>query len=424
MKRPTFFVSSTIYDFRDLRSALKFYLEEQGCKVLASEFNDFEKPLDMHSYDACLQAIHVADYFVLLIGARVGGWYDETNQISITQREYREAYQLQASGKLKLLNFVRSEVWQVREDRRELAKFLESTSVDEQTRKAITNHSSKFAANADFLIKFIEEVSRSKETKIAVQRKGPAPAGNWLHVFTDFRDIIDVLHGQIFSSTAVEDMTVRRLLRRELRDVVSQCLVKFKDKVYSPRTVIERFHSEHPITLQTKGEELTSVSVKRWDAISTFAIHLLARQFHPVVLPQVLSKPTFLEFDLATNSYKETDVYEALLRLQDEIRRFNHSNKSEVLSVVFEHSPRRRVTNEVLVEIETVKLASLLHLLDRWSNILDLSSSILRYLDGRPFVIPRLRPDTPVQGMQDMLDDERPTDAEVSAYVSGPDDDG
>lgn len=35
-KRPTFFLSSTIYDFRDLRGAIKFSLEARGCKVLAS----------------------------------------------------------------------------------------------------------------------------------------------------------------------------------------------------------------------------------------------------------------------------------------------------------------------------------------------------------------------------------------------------
>src|SRR5262245_30941069 len=144
MKPPTFFICSTIYDFRDLRSALKFYLEEQGCKVLASEFNDFEKPLDTHSYEACLRSIHSADYFILLIGSRVGGWYDEAGKVSITQREYREAYNLHIAGKLKLLNFVRSEVWQVREDRKELSKHLESTAAEENLRKDIANYPSKF----------------------------------------------------------------------------------------------------------------------------------------------------------------------------------------------------------------------------------------------------------------------------------------
>ena len=44
IKRPTFFLSSTIYDFLDLRSALKFSLEERGCTVFASEFNDDVTP--------------------------------------------------------------------------------------------------------------------------------------------------------------------------------------------------------------------------------------------------------------------------------------------------------------------------------------------------------------------------------------------
>lgn len=420
MKRPTFFLSSTIYDFRDLRSALKFFLEEQGCKVLASEFNDFDKPLDVHSYEACLRSIHSADYFILLIGSRVGGWYDQKNRISITQREYREAYQLHVSGKLKILTFVRSEIWQLRETRHELVKYLESTPVDGSTRKAIAGHPSKFADDAEFLDTFINEVARNKETKLAVQGKGKAPSGNWIHIFSNFRDVIDVLHGQTFSSIPVEDMTARRLLRRELRDFVGQCIVKFKGDgdVYSPRLSIDRFHEENPITLEGKKNEFTSVSTKRWDVIATLAIHLLARQFHPIVLPQVLSRATFLEFDLASNSYKETLVYEALLRLQEEIRRFTYSNTTENLSIVFEHTPRTRIRQSAQIQIETVKLAGLLHLLDRWSNILDLSTSILRHLDGEPFKMPDLRPDTPVQGMQQMLDDEKPTDQDINRFLA------
>ncbi|MGM3273755.1 DUF4062 domain-containing protein [Ralstonia sp. 24A2] len=418
MHRPTFFISSTIHDFHDLRSALKFHLEEQGCKVLASEFNDFEKPLDQHSYEACLQAIHSADYFVLLIGSRVGGWYDEANQVSITQREYREAYQLYKAGKLKLLNFVRSDVWQAKDDRRELVKFLESTSLDNKTRNAIAGHPSKSASNPDFLVKFINEVSRNEETKLAVRGQGPAPSGNWVHVFSGFRDIVDVLNGQAFASIPVEDMTARRLLRRELRDFVGQCLVKFNGAVHSPRVVIDRFHEAHPITLEGRANDFTTVSAKRWDMISTFSIHLLGRTLHPVVLPQVLSRPTFLEFDLATNSYRETPVQDALVHLQEEIRRFNQANTSENLAVIFQHTPRNRTNRADNIEIETVKLAGLLHLLDRWSNVLDLSASVLKHLDGEPFVLPNLRPDTPVQGMQSALDAERATDSDITSYLA------
>lgn len=419
MKRPTFFISSTIYDFRDLRSALKFYLEEQGCKVLASEFNDFSKPLDMHSYEACLSSIQSADYFILMIGDRVGGWYDETNKISITQREYREAYQLQKAGKLKLINFVRSELWQFRESRHELVKFLESTALDHTMRNAISNYPSKFATDADFLSSFISEVAKNKETKLAIQGKGAVPTNNWVHIFSNFRDIIDVLHGQIFTSTPVEDMTAQRLLRRELRDLVSQCLVKYDhNKVFSPRYAIDNFHANNPITLEGRNRKFTAVSTKSWDGISSLSFHLLGRKFHIVVLPQILSQATFLEFDLASNSYKETPVYEALLRLQDEIRRFMFSNTTENLSVVFKYTPINRSRSSDQIEIETIELAGLLHLLDRWSNILDLSTSILKFLDGAPFIMPELRPNSPIQGMQSQLEKESPNEQDIDNFVA------
>jgi len=419
MHTPTFFISSTIYDLRDLRSSLKFYLEEQGFKVLASEFNDFQKPLDRHSYEACLDAIREADYFILLIGARVGGWYDETSQISITQREYREAYQLHQAGKLKLLNFVRSEVWQAKEDRRELAKFLESIELEDGVRSSIANHKSKNASNADVLMKFINEVGRNKETSLATKGTGAPPTGNWIHVFSGFRDIVDVLNAQAFATAPIEDIVAKRLLRRELRDVLRQCLMKVKDKAYSPLYWIDLFHQTNPLTLEGRDNELTSLQVDSWDKISSVAMHLLGnRQLHLIVLPQVLAKPTFLEFDIASNSFRETDVQNALVRLQNEVSRFNTSNSSENLSIIFAHTPVRRSPSQRTIELETVKLAVLLHLLDRWSNIVTLCSSVLRYLDGDTFIVPDLRPDSPVQGMQEMLDAETPTESEIDSYLN------
>ena len=78
---PRIFISSTIYDFRDLRSCLKFYFERYGYQVQLSEFNDFRKKLDLSSYDACFDSIQSSDYFILLIGARVGGFFNKTDKI-------------------------------------------------------------------------------------------------------------------------------------------------------------------------------------------------------------------------------------------------------------------------------------------------------------------------------------------------------
>jgi hypothetical protein len=66
-----------------------------------------------------------------------------------------------------------------------------------------------------------------------------------------------------------------------------------------------------------------------------------------------------------------------------------------------------------------MKLAALLHLLDRWSNVIELSRSLLRHLDGQQFQMPSLRPDSPIQDMQAQLEEERPTAAEVDEYLIG-----
>lgn len=417
MKRPTFFLSSTILDFQDLRSALKFYLEEQGCEVLASEFNDFTKPLDKHSYDACLEAIHSADYFILLIGSRVGGWYDETSRVSITMREYREAYELQTQGKIKLLNFVRDDVWRVREDRRELSQYLESLSVDKNLRKIIVNYPSKFAADAAFISEFITEVGRNHETKTAVRGEGLPPTGNWIHVFHGFRDIVDVLNAQTFSSTPIEDLTIRRLLRRELCEYLKATLWKWKSDLYGPREVIDWFHEDHLLDMAARDQEEFYVSTKRWDQLASFSFQLLGLKLHPVVLPQALSVPTFLEFDLASSTYKETPVYEALFLLSREIRKLSEADLPDVLSIVFQHTPKVRRPGVKGIYVNTLKLASFLSLMDRWANVVALSAALLRYLDDGTFQTPDLRPESPIQGLQDLIDQERPTVADVESFL-------
>lgn len=420
MKRPIFFLSSTIYDFRDLRSSLKFYLEEQGCKVLASEFNDFMKPLNQHSYQACLEAIHAADYFVLLIGSRVGGWYDEPNRVSITQREYQEAYELHRQGKLKLFIFVRADVWQVKEERRELTKYLDTVAIDEGLKKNVANFPSKSAADADFISSFLSEVGRNKETAAAVKSGSVAPSGNWINVFSDFRDLVRVIDSALFTSTPTEDLTLKRLLRRELREFLSQCLVKMKaGSVYSPRTTIDRFHRETPISLDGRKDSVKTVNTKTWDLLSSLSLSLMGLQLHPVVLDRAVSLPTFLTFDLASDSYQETPVYEALLQLQDEVRRLKRANTTETMSLIYEHSPKNQPHRGPTINIDTMKLALFLHLVDRWANVIELSRAILLHLDGAPYNPPNLRPSSPIQGMEEQLVEQRLTKEELDAFVFG-----
>lgn len=418
MRRPSFFLSSTIYDFRDLRSAIKYFLEQQGCSVLASEYNDFPKPLDTHSYEACLKALDSADYFVLLIGTRVGGWYDKANRISITQQEYRAAYQKHLEGKLKIISLVRADVWSLRESRKELASFLETYAIDPGAKAEIKNYPSKNASDAEFICGFISEVCKNKETKTAQDGSSDMPTGNWIHVFDTFRDVTDVLQTQAFSGIPVEHVTLRRLLLRELLEILRCSLVKFKENhVYSPTVSVEIFHHEHKLTIDDRDRSYIEVQTKRWDILCTFGIHLLGIKYSTLILQRALESPTFLYYDLNSGVYKEEPVYDALYQLQEEIRLLGRANTSETLSVIFAHTPRVRQPGAEIITIEVMKLLPFLHLLDRWVNIISLSRSIITHLRGKPFLKPTLRPRSPIPDVNEKLEKEDVTLNDVDVFV-------
>lgn len=200
--KPKVFVSSTIYDFADLRSALKYWLNEQGYEVRMSEFNDFIKDSNLNSYEACLQSIGECDYYILLIGSRVGGLYSKDPKISITQKEYQVANKLAEEGKIKkLLVFVRKDIWTIKEERKELSSFLKKEfatdkEIDIDCEK-IVNHDSKFLNDAKFIIDFINEVGKVSDMIKSVQTEQERPKCNWINQFSTFEDIITVLKAEL-----------------------------------------------------------------------------------------------------------------------------------------------------------------------------------------------------------------------------------
>jgi hypothetical protein len=219
--RPSIFISSTIQDFRDLRSSLKYYLQSLGYDVYLSEYNDFPKPLDESTFVAALQTLRTADYYLLLIGHRVGGFYSEINQVSITRMEYRTAYEEAKLGKMRLLILVREEIWNLRSDRDALKEYLTSSKQinrelsDEDIQKLV-NHPSPILNDANRIFDFISEVSRDDEMKRAAVGEIEFPKANWVHVFSTFQDIVDILRVQLGIQSNLSQIALRTNLRREL----------------------------------------------------------------------------------------------------------------------------------------------------------------------------------------------------------------
>lgn len=414
-QRPTFFLSSTIFDFKDLRSAIKYSLEARGCEVLASEFNDFAVDSRSHSYEACLANIAKADYFVLLIGSRVGGWYDETNRISITRQEFREAYRLHLEDKLRIVTLVRGEVWQAKEDRKALGKHLATLDLSEEQREAVRNFPGKFMDDADFITDFLTEVGRNRETSQAVKEGREKPGGNWIYPFSTFKEVEDVLRPLTFTGLTADDAAYRKALQHELIELFRSLLIKVRGKIIDPRPMISRFRDGYPISADEIEGEI-DVEQKDWSMFSVLSIRLMAREISQIVIDDALTSPTFMDYDPQKSSYVPGPAYELLARLIEEIRLFKMGAVTETFALFHEFSPNRTgpVTHHA---IPAGKLAVAIGLSMRWSNIVTICEALIRHLDGELLKSPALLPFSPIEGMQDEIDEEEVTAADARAFL-------
>ncbi len=371
--------------------------------MLASEFNDFGQPLDVHSYDACLAQIASADYFVLLIGSRIGGWFDQSARISITRKEYQTAYELHLQGRLKIISFVRSDVWAVKDDRKELNKFLDELDIDPAKIGYIKSRPSKASSDAEALIEFLEEVGRNKQTNDVVRGTAATlPTGNWIHTFSSFRDVIDVLRGTVFAGRPVDQAVGRLLLKNELLEIASALLIKGNGgDVFFPFTQIVKFADSYPL----HGEEATkSTSIQRRDfqQFFTILIHLSGRRLHLNVIDQILSSDVLMDFDPHSGTFRETDAYKALATLRSEVRSFMQLQQGGSVITVMNNSMGRAGTGS-LVPIKVADLVVALCVADRAFNIVSLARALVRYLDGLRFEMPHLRPSTPFRDQVEQL---------------------
>jgi len=82
---PSIFISSTIIDLRDLRSALAYVLKSQGVRVYTSEAADFLLHGDRTTIGECFDRIPSSDYYILVINGRKGATLEDG--LSVTRHE-------------------------------------------------------------------------------------------------------------------------------------------------------------------------------------------------------------------------------------------------------------------------------------------------------------------------------------------------
>lgn len=103
---PRVFISSTYYDLRHVRNAIKEFIEYVGFQSVLSEEFDVFYTRGKSAQQACLDEVKKCDMYILIIGTRYGMTFPN-DSLSITHREYREA----VGAKLPIFAFVDKHVY-------------------------------------------------------------------------------------------------------------------------------------------------------------------------------------------------------------------------------------------------------------------------------------------------------------------------
>jgi hypothetical protein len=384
MEKLRIFISSTIYDFKDLRSSLRYWLNELGYDVQLSEYSDFDKNSSKNSYDACLEAISECSIFILLIGSRVGGMYDST--ISITRKEYQTAYELAKVGKIKkIIIFIRQNVWDVLEDRKSLRKLLCDEYKMENSKLPgydIANYNSKILNdNAIHINSFVDEVLRKEEWN-----NGKKPLFNWVHQFNEFSDIVNTLRAEFEIKVSISEQIAEQNVKLAVINNL-QCFFYKEDGKIS-----EYFKSLAPIyerafSLKNYDSD-TQIFINKNESRGIYMFFVSCgkgiNKLATIVFDDAISNGIFSKYDKSKDAFVFNDLHNSLIEITDEIKSLktlassNHDKQTKCAGLMlgFEKSSSDKFSCNFFDIIE------FLGMYQHMNNIVNLSKYIIEYIDS------------------------------------------
>lgn len=389
MNKPKVFLSSTIYDFRDLRSALREWLEEYGFEVLASDFNDFRQVPDRNSYESCLSVIDQADYFILLVGSRVGGWYDQAKKISITRMEYQHADKRFKEGKLKLLAFVRKEVWDIREDRAALKKYLAEEMVTEkelgeEQKAKLLNHQSKFLTDAEAIFDFLAEIGKIEEMKKAIKGQGAYPTGNWIYQFTGFKDITDALRTVMNVSGGLRRTVLVANLKYEIEENCRR-LFTVKESGLQQKSYGASFARKSFSGKGMKDESTYQGLHLGWMGVFLMFWATDGTHMRSTALDEAILSGEFLDFDKPSGQYTVGTLQQGLLTLKEKIGYFQKGaadEKTKEFGQELVSNQMYKSNPDGMYRIVNYKMMVACYLYDLYTDVEQLFKAVYRGLEG------------------------------------------
>ncbi len=408
--KPRVFVSSTILDFRDLRSALKFWLEEMGLDVRMSEFNDFERRPEQGTLESCLSAIEDCDYFILLIGGRRGSPFID-DESSVTREEYRTAASLQDQGKIKLVVFVRREV-QTAIDERKALRAGGGASAEP------VGVPSSVVEDPAFVEGFLDEIASRQVT-----REGEGPSGaTWIYPFETFAELVAALRINLRLSRSMRRQGLLANLKWEVEDSIAALVHKTKgDLPFAASLWLSHLRQKIELTHEiVEGSvRLSSEDAQR---VAAFWISLPeAGRLRTVALREALLSGEFLEYDPSLGTLRPGLVYMAMQRLltaanlYGDLQRDLRSDVEGWDELVY--AVRQK---QAQVELPGHRLALLFRVHDVMDDALRLLVALERYIvdPASELRLPGPNPPTPILSEVPAIEAELPSHDDVERWTA------
>lgn len=391
IRKPRVFISSTIRDLRDLRSALRYWLEGSGYDVQLSEYNDFDRRPEDDVFEACFNNVVGSDYYILLIGKERGSWYSEEDRLTVTKQEFRVARQTAQTRPLGIFVFVREEV---------------TTALKQWHDDGRPSSQSAIIGDPEFTSEFLEEIQTPDDAT-------DKAASQWIYRFGDFRDIIDGLRVPLRLDADIESRLLQENLLNELLYNLSLLCTRSPDGDIFPNHLwIGRERAD--ITI--RDEEVTGdvwLSTRQAGRLGLIPLGYPGKRLRMAAIEEALRRGLFLTFDIQTSGIAVSEAHQALEALH---------NDMDSLLAQGEEDFQREVNQEFMMltrsansgqlgngtHVNGLKLTALLALHDKMVNVFNAAVQLIKWLlaSAESPAIER-KPISPVEGMSEAIEAER-----------------
>jgi hypothetical protein len=337
--------------------------------------------------------------------------------------EYRRAYQRLKEGKMKILPFVRQELWDIREDRRALGAYLQEQFVQEKELteeqvKIITEHPSKFVNDAEVVFDFLQEITRVEEMKSAIKGTSAFPIGNWIHRFSTFKDIVEAIRREFGFTTDVRRSAITANLIHEIQSN----LPVFFEKQNNGRVFPRYLYAQKARTkIQGGLADASTYSGEDLFWLCYFSFPpIIPGRFRTQFLEETVTSGVFLEYDYQKDCFTVGEMQKTLLNLRDHLYNLNAMETDFWWKLGHEFGRKyKNRRHEPAISVSNTDMLPILALADREENIVRLSNAILMALRGdlRELAQVKLRPLSPLSDAEANNQENQITFDEVSRWL-------